>query len=144
MQRSLLISALAAIATLAAATGGGGVTSGAHVFVLGFSNYELLASAYGGFGYGANSRGTRIGGFGIAITDQVDDSAVGAKKLVGGFGGNLAGQELVLGPVTLAITAWTGIGGIAAAGIPGSGGYFALFEQLDLEVGVRLVWGDFR
>ena len=137
---------LTAGAGAAVATAGGGVTSGAHVTVGGFSNHDLAATAYGG------------------------------------FGGNVTGQELVLGPLTLAITAWTGVGGIAAEGIPGSGGYFALFEELDVEIafapmpwmqivayagfqvvvsvlpgffaneaiaytptlGIRLVWGSFR
>jgi len=134
MRRLLLITSLGAVAALAGATAGGGITNGVHTFVAGFSNYELQAAAYRGFGYGANRRGTRTGGFRLAIADQVD-----TEKLAGSFGGNLTGQELVLGPPTLAITSWTRSDGIAATGIPGSGDYFALFDELDLEIGLAVL-----
>ena len=120
---------------LVSATAGGGVTSGAHTFVDGFSNYRLEATTVGGFGYGS-SNGTRVGGFGLSISDQADH-----EDLVGGFGGLIAGQELQLGLVTIAITSWTGVGGIRARGVPGTGGYFALFEEVALEVGAApLPW----
>ena len=135
LKRPAAVLILITAASAAVATGGGGINSGVRAHVPSFANHDLAATAYGGFGYGSTSRGTRIGGFGIFIADQVDDEMVGAKKLVGGFGGNVTGQELVLGPFTLAITAWTGLGGIAAEGLPGSGGYFALYEELDVEGG---------
>ena len=80
-----LILIIAAAGT-AAATGGGGLTSGVQTHVPSFSNHDLAATAYGGFGYGTTRGGTRIGGIG-------------------------------------------------AEGLPGSGGYFALYEEIDLEIG---------
>ena len=121
---------------MAAATSGGGVTSGTHTFVDGFSSHDLQATTVGGFGYAASSRGTRIGGFGLSIADRSapDD-------LIGGFGGFITGQELALGPVTIAIASWTGVGGVRALGVPGTGSYFAVFEEVVLELGVApLPW----
>jgi len=77
-----------------------------------------------------------VGGFGLAISDQAEPD-----DLVGGFGGVIAGQELQLGLFTIAITSWTVVVGIRARGVPGTGGYFALFEEVALEVGVAaLPW----
>ncbi len=134
--RYLAAACLLGVPVVASATAGGGVTSGAHTFVDGFSNYQLEATSMGGFGYGSSSRGTRVGGFGLSISDQAEP-----EDLVGGFGGVIASQELQLGLFTIAITSWTVVVGIRARGVPGTGGYFALFEEVALEVGVAaLPW----
>ena len=129
-----LIVFIVPLVTAAADNGGGGIISGTHLNYGQFANYELKATYFGGFGYGASDRGTRVGGFGVTILDNSDEHL-----LIGGFGGTIVGQEFTAHPVTVAATSWTGLGGIAADLQGGRGGYFAFMEEISFEAGIAVV-----
>lgn len=125
----------------AGADGAGGIlmgrTMGSHPLAL---QYDLPSNAgelvyFGGYGYGTERHGVLSGGFGIAILDR--DSANG---VAGGVGGFITGLRLMRSPVHVALVSWTGVGGIFAGRLgtsPGRG-YVVGFEEVDLEIGLRL------
>jgi hypothetical protein len=137
MNRTLV--AAAVIAVLAAsgayagrAGGAGGVTYGNQYLDLdgGWYSVDVEENTVGGFGYGVNRHGERIGGFGLAFF-SFDPSVVFA----GGVGGLINGQQISLGPLTAAAVAWTGVGCLTTD-VPGlAGSWVTLFFELDVEVG---------
>ena len=109
----------------------GGVAAGLPLYageVL--SSHAIEAVTVSGFGYGANLAGTRFGGFGIGFLDHTDEL-----QLRAGFGGLIVGQEFGVGPVSLAISSWTGAGGFAWPAVADGDRFAALFEELTLELG---------
>ena len=109
----------------------GGVTAGMPIYAgKPFSSHELKSLMVGGFGYGTNIVGTRLGGFGIGFLDRSNPA-----DLQGGFGGLIVGQEFFWGPVTIAVSSWTGLGGINSDAISNSVGFLSLYEELALELG---------
>jgi hypothetical protein len=138
----ITIMAAAAIALLAAvgafADGAGGVTHGMQYLDLdrcydlegGWYRADVGLQTVGGFGYGANRRGERVGGFGLAFYS--DDPSV---DFAGGVGGLVNGQQLSVGPLTAAAVAWTGVGCVSSD-VPGlAGSWIVAFAEIDLEVG---------
>jgi hypothetical protein len=99
----------------------------------GWYSADVGQNTVGGFGYGVTRSGQRIGGFGLAFFST--DPAV---QFEGGVGGSISGQELRLGPVTLAAVMWTGVGGLKT-NVPGMAGeWFTLFFEGDVEVGLAV------
>jgi hypothetical protein len=131
--------AAAAIAVLAASGawagdggGAGGVTFGRQYLDLdhGWYTADVPEISVGGFGYGVNRHGERIGGFGLAFC-----SADPAVEFEGGVGGLINGQQLSFGPLTAAAVAWTGVGCLHTD-VPGMvGSWLTLFLEADVEVG---------
>lgn len=125
----------------AAADGAGGVLIGrsmsSHPLALRYALPSRGAELtyFGGWGYGAERHGVLNGGFGIALVDR--DSASGA---AGGVGGFITGLRLMRSPVHLALVSWTGFGGLYAGttGPHAGRGYVVGFEEVDLELGLRL------
>ena len=142
MRMNRILVAAAAIAVLAAAGayaggggGAGGVTHGFQYLELdsGWYSVDVQETTVGGFGYGVNRHGERIGGFGLAFF-----SADPAVVFEGGVGGLINGQQFSIGPLTAAAVAWTGIGCLRA-GVPGmTGAWLTLFLEADLEIGWAL------
>ncbi len=120
------------------AGGGGGLTYGAQIYVPQYANRDLVASCFGGFGYGTSWRGQRIGGFGLAILDNSDTEAI-----AGGFGGVLVGQQVKSGPFTFSLNFWSGLGG-ASTSFGDPRGFFGLFMEANVEIGLSIVpWMQF-
>ena len=115
------------------AGGGGGLTYGAHIYVPQYANRDLVASCFGGFGYGSTFSGQRIGGFGLAILDNSN-----AESIAGGFGGVLVGREVKSGPFMLSLNVWSGLGG-AGTSFGDPTGFFGLFLEANIEVGVSII-----
>ena len=89
--------------------GGGGLIYGGHIYIQPYANYNLVASYFGGLGYGTIGGGQKIGGFGVALlSNSMTD------EFAGGFGGLLTGQEFTSGPFLFSINLMTGFGGISA------------------------------
>jgi len=122
----LLVAAPALV--MAAPGGAGGVGFGVQYVDLGLANRDLALSYITGYGYGVSWNGARIGGFGTALLGS-------ASRTWGGVGGLLTGYELRAGPVEVALNLMGGPGGIGMAGQ----GFFILFGQADLEVGVAVL-----
>lgn len=119
--------------TFSFAGGGGGLTYGVYLHMPPYSNQQLTVNFFGGFGYGVNRQGAKIGGFGIAILDN-DASDL----MAGGFGGLITGKRLTAGPFFVSINIWSGFGGIGSSfGNPSS--FFGLFLEGNVEFGIRLV-----
>jgi hypothetical protein len=115
-------------ASLALAGGAGGVGWGMQYYVPEYSNTNSGFSYITGYGYGVTWDGARIGGFGTAMI-AADGSGAG------GVGGLIVGHEWKGGPLTAALTLWTGVGG---GGFLHSG-YMLGFGEADFELGVRLL-----
>jgi hypothetical protein len=142
MRMNRILVAAAALAVVAASGawaggggGAGGVTHGFQYIYLDncLSSVNVQENTIGGFGYGVNRHGERIGGFGLAFF-SVDPSV----EFEGGVGGLINGQQFSIGPLTAAAVAWTGIGCLTTdvAGIAGT--WFTLFIEADVEVGWAL------
>jgi len=138
MRMNRILVAAAAIAVLAASGvwadggGAGGVTNGCQYLDLDHCLYshDIEQLTVGGFGYGVDRHGERIGGFGLAFF-----SADPAVEFEGGVGGVINGQQVSIGPLTAALVAWTGIGCLATD-VPGiAGTWITLFLEADVEVG---------
>lgn len=119
------------------ADGAGGVTHGTQYLDLdrcwdldgGWYRADVGLNTVGGFGYGANRRGERIGGFGLAFFS--DDPSV---EFAGGVGGLINGQQISIGPLTAAAVMWVGAGCVSS-GVPElSGSWIVAFAEADLEV----------
>ncbi len=105
MKRTILFAGLMVLVVFAAsARGGGGIFHGAYYPVQEYSNVDRDVRVLGGYGYGADRRGTRHGGFGLVIHDE--DTG----ELIGAFGGIISGSQLRSGPLTLSLNLWTGVG----------------------------------
>jgi hypothetical protein len=132
--------AVAALLLLAAAAGfadgAGGVTHGMQYLDLeqwcdvdpGWYAADLGLITAGGFGWGANRRGERVGGFGLALYS--DDPSIG---LAGGVGGLINGQQVSIGPFTAAAVAWTGVGCLTVDAPVLAGSWVVAFAEVDLE-----------
>jgi hypothetical protein len=98
-------------------------------------NNSMGLSYYGGYGYGVHGN-TIIGGFGFAITDTDRETGI-----AGGFGGIINGVRFIDWPVTLSLISWTAIGGISTGNqesSDGEEGFFALMEEITLELGIPI------
>ena len=113
--------------------GGGGLIYGGHFYLPPYANYNLMASYFGGLGYGTTWSGQKIGGFGIAILDN-SGSYGGGYSYKGGFGGFLAGQEFSAGPFLFSINLMTGLGGVGA-NFGSTRAFFGMFIEGDVEAG---------
>jgi len=120
----------------AAARGVGGFTWGQQYFDADLSNVNLAVETNGVYGYTVTWGGQRYGGFVLAA-----HSGITVPELHGGFVGGIAGQEARLGPVVLAVTAWTGFGGMNLDPLTGRDGSFSLFGELTLEAGFGFLPG---
>lgn len=133
MKRIILVCVAATIAAGSAlGYGGGGFFQGSYLPMAEYSNVDAEAEVTGGFGYGADSPGTRHGGFGMAIHDS------GSGELIGGFGGLISGSQLRTGPLTLSLALWSGLGYVSPRVVDGSIGFGYLIEA-DLEAGFALL-----
>jgi len=112
-------------------------------------------SAYGvgGFGYGIDRHGWKIGGFGKAIFMggpslplSMRNAQVVVNSVAGGIGGLISGGHGRIGPLDLSINCRLGVGGLAVSGwISRQGfapylsniGIVALYGAADMEVGVH-------
>jgi hypothetical protein len=99
------------------------------------ANYDTQARFTALYGYSVARGGMRSGGFVLGVHSS-DEQPV----LEGGFIGGISGQELKAGPFVFAANLWTGIGGVRRSPCS-QDGTFALFGQLDLELGFSLVPG---
>ena len=142
MRKALLLGGLlAVIGVSAGADGGGGMFMGYQVAEYPFlerytvRNNTMGLSYFGGYGYGVAGKRTITGGFGFAIVDP--DLSTG---IAGGFGGLISGIRLIKRPVNLSIVSWTSFGGIGVGDIDAdeSSGYFALSEEVCLEIGLPI------
>ncbi|MBN2048835.1 MAG: hypothetical protein JW760_00200 [Spirochaetales bacterium] len=97
------------------------------------TNNSLGLTYYGGYGYGISSGNTITGGFGLAVTDPLNEAGIS-----GGFGGLMNGVRLIKRPVTLQIINCAGLGGVSL-GMNQSEGFFGFFDELTLELGIPLV-----
>lgn len=93
-------------------------------------NNSMGLAYYGGYGYGVHGR-TITGGFGFAITDTDGDTGI-----AGGFGGVINGVRFVDWPVTLSLISWTAVGGISTGNQESDDGFFAIMEEITLELGI--------
>lgn len=137
-KRIVAIVVVLAALPLAMAFAAGGVSWGAQYLLPEYpelANYDTQAEFTAVYGYGVTGFGMRNGGFVLGVHSP-DESCT----LEGGFIGAISGQELRVGPMTLAINLWTGIGGMRRVPCV-SDGNLALFGQADLELGVRLFPG---
>lgn len=93
----------------------------------------LGLSYVGGFGYSVSERGMISGGFGMGMFDPYEESGIGA-----GVGGAIGGWRILRRPVYLAVTSWTGIGGVGIErpALGAEEGYFIFFQELSLELGL--------
>ena len=139
---TILIAAyLLFFAISAFADGGGGMMFGYQATDYPFlENYgirdnDLGLIYYGGYGYGIDRRGNITGGFGVAIMDPgMEETGIS-----GGFGGVINGYRLIKRPLTIDALLFTGFGGISTGTYEtesGGSGFFGLFLELDLEVGI--------
>jgi hypothetical protein len=112
------------------AGGAGGVTWGQELVDPSLSNFGLQTAFSGGYGYGVNRDGQRIGGFAVSLNTISAGPSFGAA-----FVGVITGQEVHLGALVGALNLWTGIGGMSANPVLNTPDCFALFGELDLEVG---------
>ena len=122
--------------SLARAEDTGGLTWGGQYFDADFSNYDLQTTYSGIYGYHVTHDGQRAGGFALGLRSRSPD-----QSFEGGMIGAIAGQEMRAGLFLAATNLWTGIGGISTNPVLGTKGGFALFGELDLEIGVRLFPG---
>jgi hypothetical protein len=131
----ILAAALAILPlSMACAGGAGGLTWGQQFFDSRLSNYDFQGTWSGAYGYGVTHHGQRIGGFAMAVRSSAPNGA-----LDGGFAGLITGQEMHAGPFLMAINLWTGLGGLSADPALPSGSSFALFGELDLELGLGFI-----
>ena len=133
MKRTTIIVLLTAVVGVGAfAYGGGGFFQGDYLPVPHYSNIERDAEITGGYGYGADRRGSRYGGFGVAIHDTRNN------ELIGAFGGVISGSQLRTGPLTLSLNLWTGVGYVNADVIPSryATGYLV---EADAEAGFAIL-----
>ncbi len=87
----------------------------------------------GGYGYGVDWDGTKIGGFGMSFNESGSDSPAG------GFGGMIFGSYSRLGPFSFSGNALLGVGGLSwPQYFPPEGGV-ALMTQVDVELGFPIV-----
>lgn len=90
---------------------------------------------YGGYGYGILGNYI-IGGFGLAILNE--SIYTGGDGFAGGFGGFVSGFQLINTYVLeIDIIWWFGLGGI---GVSETEGYFALYNEFTVELGLRLAF----
>lgn len=115
------------------ANGGGGIfyaVNSPFADSLGNSEFQPRAlQQSGGFGYGIDRDGTKIGGFGLSFLDASSNEAAG------GFGGMLLGSYSTIGPFSFAGNGMLGIGGLHLPGLLDNGGALSFLGQLDLELG---------
>lgn len=116
-----------------AALGGGGVFYGSNSsFGSELDNTDFAPgslSYVGGYGYGVDWNGTKIGGFGMSLVQN------NGEGLTGGFGGMLLGSYSRLGPFSFSGNALLGVGGLVVPGYYSVEGNLALLGQLDVELG---------
>jgi hypothetical protein len=136
--RIVVIAAVLCVLPLSvvSARGAGGVTWGQEFFYPSLSGDSTQANFSGAYGYGVSRDGTRFGGFAISLNSSIPSSS-----FMGGFVGFISGQEVHLGPVIGALNLWTGIGGMRASPVMNTPDCFALFGELDLEVGFAFTRG---
>ncbi len=92
------------LAGSAFAYGGGGFFRGRSIPFDRYTNLPVDVEIVGGYGYGANRCGTRHGGFGYVMHEE------GTDDLIGAFGGVISGSQLTMGPLTVSLNLWTGVG----------------------------------
>lgn len=122
----------AATGAWAGGGGAGGLTNGTQYLDLDrcLYSHDIEEVTVGGFGYGVDRHGERVGGFGLAFF-----SADPAIVFEGGVGGFINGQQFSIGPLTAAVVAWTGVGCLTT-NVPGiAGTWYTLFLEADVEVG---------
>ncbi len=122
---------------LAAAFAAGGISWGEQYLLPEYpelANYATDTQSTAVYGYTTTGFGMRNGGFVLGLHGPENEC-----DWKGGFIGGISGQELRVGPFLLAVDLWTGIGGVASAA--GADGNLALFGQLDVELGVRILRG---
>lgn len=132
----LIVAVLVLCAVFAApvsADGGGGVFYAVNSpFAGSLDNSEFQPRTLqqsGGFGYGIDGDGTKIGGFGLSFLD------VSSNQAAGGFGGMLLGSYSTIGPFSFAGNGMLGIGGLHLPELLDGGGALSFLGQLDLELG---------
>ena len=125
----------------AAADGGGGVFIGYQMSRYPFlDRYQLPANTlglmyFGGYGYGVSHNNWISGGFGHSLLDAGTGTGI-----AGGVGGFINGSRILRWPVVLSVMSWSGFGGLYTGTHPANPdrGYFCVFEEIDLELGVPL------
>ena len=138
VRKMIAIAAALVALPLSTAFAAGGVSWGEQYLVPEYpelANYDTQARFTALYGYSVSRGGMRNGGFVLGVHSP-DEPAT----LEGGFIGAISGQELKAGPFVFAANLWTGIGGVRRAPIS-CDGTFALFGQLDLELGFSLFPG---
>lgn len=136
LRRIAAIIALACL-PLAAAFAAGGISWGEQYLLPEYpelANYATDTQFTAVYGYATTGFGMRNGGFVLGLHGPESEC-----DWQGGFIGGISGQELRVGPFLLAVNLWTGIGGVTTS--IGSDGDFALFGQLDVELGLRIFRG---
>ena len=134
---AVLVILMIILAMTVHADGGGGMFFGYQISEypllqeLAVRNNSLGLAYFGGHGYGIDSDGVVVGGFGFAILDADSET-----EIAGGFGGIIAGIRLISVPINLSLISWTGFGGI---GVNDDRGYFALSEEVTLEIGLPIL-----
>ena len=125
--------------TMASADGAGGLYYGFQHYSGDWSSHDMGSRYLGGFGYGVNSQGSRVGGFGFAL---LSDDPKTPGTITGGFGGTITGREVNLGPLMLALNVWAGIGGVKSRlnehQFDEPSRYLALYGELNAEAGFAL------
>jgi hypothetical protein len=122
--------------SVVSARGAGGITWGQELFTPSLSNFDLQTTYSGGYGYGVTRDGQRMGGFVLGLHSSTPSASLDA-----GFLGLITGQEVHLGPVMGAVNLWTGFGGMSASTVLNTPDSFALFGELDLEIGFGFTRG---
>ena len=138
VSRTFTAAALLTLLPLAAvsARGVGGFSWGEQYFASDLANVDIALTTSGIYGYTVTGGGQRYGGFALGLhSDRTSPT------LNGGFIGGIAGQEVRVGPATVAATAWTGFGGMSMDPLAGTTGTFALFGELALEAGFGFLPG---
>jgi hypothetical protein len=118
------------------ARGAGGITWGQEYFDPSLSNFDLQATYSGAYGYSITRDGQRIGGFALGIRSSAPSAEFDA-----GFVGFITGQEVHFGPVMGAVNLWMGFGGMSASPVLNTPDCFALFGQIELEMGFGFTHG---
>ena len=132
MKRAIVLITMVLVAATAFADGGGGFFRGNYFYVPSYSNIGREAEIVGGYGYGAERRGSRYGGFGLAINDTDTEETIAA------FGGFISGNQVRTGPVTLSLNLWSGIGWVNPAVVDSSVGVGYMLEA-NAEAGFAFV-----
>ena len=157
MKKIVFIFALLPSLVLWAQSGGGGVE---YLYNLGADSFSTLSTwaddgtwiiaptasltGVGGFGYGVDRSGSKVGGFGFGFWEEENSGTANAVPntdgVAGGFGGVIHGSQNKIGPFLLSANTRVGAGGISLGTQSKNKetGFFALYGAVDGELGVIL------